>query len=494
MRRIIFPLIALLAVVPLQGMADEPPGPERPPNVILIMADDLGYAELGCYGQAKIETPNIDHLAAGGVRFTRFYAGAPVCAPSRCILLTGRHPGHASIRDNREVGSWNSFRGQLPIADDEVTIAELFKQHGYATGAFGKWGLGEVDSSGDPLNQGFDRFFGYNCQRHAHNYYPEYLISDDRKVPLEGNDRGRTGAQYAPQLIADELLTFIRKHRDEPFFAYYASIIPHLALQAPDEYVERYRGRWDDPPYEGGRGYLPHEHPRAAYAGMVSFLDDQIGRVVALLDELGLSEDTVILFTSDNGPTHGGVGGSDSEFFDSNGPLRGLKGSVYEGGVRVPFIANWSGNIQPGRVSDHVAAAGDLLPTMMDLVGAATPAFADGLSFAPSILGRGEQPVHEYLYWEFHGYGGQQAVRLGDWKAVRNNLSRGDTSIELYNLAKDVGETADLAEEHPDIVARVERIMLEAHEPTEHFRLPVLEELERHAPGDETDRNAGNES
>ena len=432
------------------------------PNIVLIMADDLGYGELGCYGQEKIETPNIDRLAADGMRFTQFYTGAPVCAPARCILMTGKHGGHAQVRSNAEIGSWDSFRGQLPLNADEITIAESLKHAGYATAAFGKWGLGEVGSSGDPLNQGFDRFFGYNCQRHAHNYYPRYLISDTEHVTLEGNDRGVTGEHYAPQLIADEMLNFVRKHHEEPFFVYYPSVIPHLALQVPEEDIAHYRGRWEETPYTGN-SYQPHPTPRAAYAAMITFLDTQIGRLMHLLEELGVADNTLIIFTSDNGPTHLKTQ-VDYEFFNSAGGLSGLKGSVLEGGIRVPMIAHWPGHIEAGSTNDHIGAHYDIINTLCDAVGVVAPAASDGISILPTLLGNIDaQREHDYLFWDFAGYGGQLAVRMGNWKAVKRNMHNDpDAPLQLYNLEVDPTESTDVAGDHPDIAARLEAIMREA--------------------------------
>jgi len=453
------PLLA--GVLILFNVAD---AADRPPNLILIMADDLGWAELGCYGQEKIETPNIDRLAAEGMRFTQYYAGSAVCAPSRCTLLTGKHGGHAYIRDNSEVGEWDSFRGQMPIPAEEVTIAEVLKAAGYVTGAFGKWGLGEVGSTGDPLTQGFDRFFGYNCQRHAHNYYPKYVIDDADHRMLEGNDRGLTGKLYAPQLIADELLQFIRANSERPFFVYYPSVIPHLALQVPEDELAKYEGRWDETPYTGS-SYLPHPTPRAAYAAMITFLDTQVGRISALLKELNLDGQTIVLFTSDNGTTMLKEQ-VDYEFFHSVGPLKGLKGSLDEGGIRVPLVARWPGRIPSGVVSEHVAAHYDIPATLCEIARVSAPP-TDGLSIWPTLRGEAsEQQEHDYLFWDFGGYGGQIAVRMGMWKGIRRNLRQNpDAPLELYNLATDVGETRDVVGEHPEIAARVKEIMLDARDP-----------------------------
>lgn len=454
-----------LGLIPGETLA-QAKGP-RQPNLIFILADDLGYAELGCYGQKKIRTPHLDRLAAEGIRFTQFYSGNAVCAPSRCVLMTGLHSGHASIRNNSEVKP----EGQQPIPADTVTMAKLLRAKGYATGAIGKWGLGPPDSSGDPLKQGFEFFYGYNCQRHAHNHYPTYLRKNDQRIPLEGNNGGPTGKQFSHDLLEAEAIDFLQRHKDRPFFLYLPFIIPHLALQVPEDSLAEYKGKWDDPPYEGGRGYHPHPHPRAAYAAMVTRLDRTVGRLLDKLKQLGLDEHTLVCFSSDNGPTHGGAGGSDSVFFESAGPLRGLKGSLYEGGIRVPFLARWPGQIAPGRTSDLPAAFWDVLPTLCELGSAEVPATVDGISLVPTLLGKGLQKQHEYLYWEFPGYGGQQAIRLGNWKAVRQNLNKGRTALELYDLSTDLGEKVEVAAKHPEIVARLDRLMRECRQPSKLFPL-----------------------
>ena len=429
------------------------------PNIILIMADDLGYGELGCYGQEKIKTPNIDRLCKGGMRFTQHYTSAPVCAPARCSLMTGMHGGHALVRDNFEVGTWESFRGQYPLPKGTQTIASVLKAQGYKTGAFGKWGMGEVGSSGDPLNQGFDRFFGYNCQRHAHNYYPRYLIDDKEKRMLDGNDRGVSGKQYAPQLIADEMIKFIDANKDEPFFVYYPTVIPHLALQVPDEDMAQYKGKWDETPYKGN-SYQPHETPRAAYAAMISFMDRQIGRIMERLESHDIDENTIIMFTSDNGPTHVKAQ-VDVDFFKSAKNLRGLKGSVYEGGIRVPMIVRWPGHVAADSQSDLVCAHYDILATLAEIGGGTLNAKTDGISFANEIVGKPMQQKHEYLVWDFAGYGGQLAIRKGDWKAVRRNLKNNpDAPTQLFNLANDPSESNNIAKEYPDLVKELEAIIL----------------------------------
>lgn len=465
-QRIFFALLCVWLCVVSVGSA-----PQKRPNIIFILADDLGYAELGSYGQKKIRTPNLDRMAAEGMRFTQFYAGSPVCAPSRYVLMTGRHGGHAYIRDNKEVQP----EGQWPIPAETLTVAELLKAKGYATGAFGKWGLGFVGSDGDPNKQGFDEFYGYNCQRQAHNFYPEYLWRNDKKVRLEGNTRGLTGKHYSHDLIEGEALDFIRRHKEQPFFLYVPFTIPHLALQVPDDSLAEYLGKWDDPAYDGKNGYLPHPHPRAAYAAMVTRMDRSVGRILQLVKELGLDENTIIMFSSDNGPTYDRLGGSDSAFFESAGIFRGLKGSVYEGGIRVPLIARWPGRIKPGTTSDLPAVFYDVLPTLCDLAGAKSPRETDGLSFVPALTGKGRQRKHEFLFWDFNGYGGQQAVRLGDWKAVRQNIAKGNLRIELYNLATDPGEKQDVAERNPAIVKRMEKILRAGHEPSALFPVKVLD-------------------
>jgi arylsulfatase A len=472
-------------------------GGARQPNIIFILGDDLGYSELGCYGQQKIRTPNIDRLASEGMRFTQHYSGNAVCAPSRCVLMTGMHPGHAFVRDNREVQP----EGQWPIPYDAVTIAELLKSRGYRTGAFGKWGLGGPGSTGDPLKQGIDRFYGYNCQRAAHNYYPTYLWDDDRRVRLNnpefsahqrlpekadstnpGSYAAYVGIDYAPDLITEQALRFIRDNRSRPFFLYYPTTVPHLALQVPADSLREYLGRWDDPPYTGMNGYLPQFAPRAAYAAMITRMDREVGRMMALVRELGLDEDTILVVSSDNGPTYDRTGGSDSEFFRSAAPFRGLKGSLYEGGNRVPCIVRWSGRIVTGGTEDRVTGFEDCMPTLLELAGAreAIPDDIDGVSFAPTLLG-GRQGARPFLYREFPGYGGQQYVRVGDWKGVRQNLQPGDKDakpnlhIELYNLRDDPSETRDLSGEHADIVERIAKIMKEQHTPSKDFPFPALD-------------------
>jgi arylsulfatase len=479
---------------------------DSPPNVVYILADDLGYAELGSYGQKKIKTPHLDELAAEGMRFTQHYCGNAVCAPSRCVLMTGKHPGRAFVRNNRRAKLPEEtlqkyemeFMGQEPIPDSEVTIAEMLRQKGYATAAIGKWGLGHFGTTGDPNQQGFDLFFGYNCQAHAHSFYPAYLWRNDQKYPLKNdppipghaalppgadpNDPASydafKGTDYAPDHMLKMAQHFIRENKDGPFFLYFPSTIPHVALHIPDEELEPYLGKWDETPFVGGRGYTPHQTPRAAYAAMISRLDKDVGKLMSLLEELGLEDNTLVMFSSDNGTTHLDRE-VDYEFFESVGPLRGLKGSLYEGGIRVPMIARWPGKIQPGTTTDLPSAFWDVLPTIAEVTGCELPSGIDGISFLPTLLGQAGQKKHEFLYWEFGGYGGQQAVRVGDWKAVRQNMLRkankDPLKIELYNLREDIGESRDLAAEQSEIVARLRAIMEKEHEPSEIFAMPPLD-------------------
>lgn len=464
----------------------------RRPSVVYILADDLGYGELGCYGSTRIRTPNLDRVAREGMRFTQHAAGSPVCAPSRCVLLTGQHTGHSIVRDNWENGGWgeDAPEGQYPLPDESVTIAELLRDAGYACGAFGKWGNGGPESSGHPLNQGFERFLGYLCQRKAHNYYPTHLWSDRERLPLAGNDffpshqrldaplareeayyERFARATYAGDVLIEGALEFLRAHADEPFFLYYASPIPHAALQVPRREVEAYRGAFEETPYLGQKGYLPHPTPRAAYAAMVSRLDREVGRLLDELDALGLAEDTVVMFSSDNGPTFNG--GTDSTFFESTAGLRGLKCSVYEGGLRVPFLVRWPGHVAPGATSALVSGFQDVLPTLAELCGAdASGLELDGLSLAPTLLGSGVQEQHAHLYFE---YAGQQALRAGRWKAVRRGLRRGDLTLELYDLELDPRESTDVATDHPEVVQRLAELLASEHEPSQVFPLPTVD-------------------
>ena len=442
------------------------------PNIIYILADDLGYGDLSIYGQQKFETPNIDKLAKSGMLFTQHYSGSTVCAPSRSALMTGMHTGHTVVRGNKEVRP----EGQHPIPDDTYTLAEAMKKAGYATGAFGKWGLGSPGSEGDPNNQGFDTFYGYNCQRLGHNYYPYHLWSNKDSVVLAENSGMKDGV-YAPKLIHEQTLKFIEDHKDEPFFLYVPSIIPHAELAAPEEYMEKHRGKY--PPEKAYEGvddgaefnlgpYRSQKETHAAFAAMVNLLDDQVGEIVAKVETLGIADNTLIIFTSDNGPHE--EGGADPDYFESNGPLKGIKRDLYEGGIRVPMIVSWPRKIAPDSQSDHVSAFWDVFPTVSEIAGIDTPDNLDGISFLPTLLDKELQKEHEYLYWEFHEKGGRQAIRKGNWKAVRYNVFKSpEAPLELYDLSTDIGEENNVAQNHPEVVQEMEKIFKEARTPSEIF-------------------------
>jgi arylsulfatase A len=460
----------------------------KPPNIIFILADDLGYTELGCYGQKKIRTPNIDQLATEGMRFTRHYSGSPVCAPSRCVLMTGKHPGHAFVRSNSEVKP----EGQSAMPPSEITIAQLLKKNGYTCGAFGKWGLGFPGSSSDPLKKGFDRFYGYNCQRHAHSYYPNYLWDDDKRTalnnepPVPGHARlpkdadpkdpasyqRYKGKDYASDRIAGQALKFIRDNRAKPFFLYYPTIIPHLALHVPDDSLKEYTAlKWEDPPAHAR--YTPHFTPRAAYAAMITRMDSYVGRITTLLKELDLEDNTIVIFTSDNGATYLGPM---AEFFQSVGPLRGYKGQSYEGGLRVPAIIRYPDKVKPGTTSDYLSGFEDWMPTLLKLANASSslPANSDGVDLTPILFSENKAP-RPFLYREFQGYGGQQALWMGRWKGIRNKLRKGPAPIELYNLEKDISEKENVAEQHPELVTNMARIMKQEHVPSVRFPVKGLD-------------------
>lgn len=449
---------------------------ERLPNIIYIIADDLGYGDLSCYGQKNFSTPNIDQLAAKGMLFTQHYAGTTVCAPSRSSLMTGLHTGHTYVRGNRGMNG-----GQFPLPAEAVTVPKLLKKAGYVTGAFGKWGLGYPGSTGDPLQQGFDEFFGYNSQTIAHNYYPMELFHNNEPVLLEENEGTKKGI-YAPDLIHEKTLQFIDRHRDTTFFLYVPSIIPHAELVAPKAYMEMFTEKTSpEPPYlysskfgpeeaysgvddaenprykKGGYGSQPY--PKAAFAAMMTLLDDHVGEIMEKLEELELAENTLIIFTSDNGPHL--EGGAEPDFFNSNGPFRGYKRDLYEGGIRVPMIAHWPGKIKEGRQSHHISAFWDVLPTLCEIAGVDFPPKVDGISFLPALMEM-EQPKHDYLYWEFHEQGGKQAVRMGDWKAIKLNVLKGEPATFLYHLKNDPMEKQDLSQQHPELVEKITTIMEEA--------------------------------
>jgi arylsulfatase A-like enzyme len=424
------------------------------PNIVFILADDLGYADLGCYGQKEIATPNLDRMAAEGMRFTQAYSGSPVCAPSRCCLLTGKHNGHGRVRDNIPHGVF--------LQPDDVTVAEVLKGAGYRTGAIGKWSLGNPGSWGVANYQGFDHFYGHLNQDQAHFYYPDYLWRNDEIELLRGNRGGQRG-DYTHDLFTEEALAFIRDNSRHPFFLYLAYTLPHWSDYDGDSP--------DSLPVPTDEPYTDRDWPQVEknYAAMVARMDRDVGRILDLVKELGLDSNTLVIFTSDNGPS--AEKSHDIEFFDSNGVLRGAKREVYEGGIRVPLIARWPGRVPAGSQSEHLCAFWDVLPTCAELAGLPPAAGVDGLSFVPTLLGEAERQIeHEYLYWDyghtrdiFH-----QAIRCRNWKGVRNGV---DSPLELYDLASDPGETENLAERHPETVAEIERMMKEAFVPSPDYPL-----------------------
>jgi len=433
------------------------------PNIIYIMADDLGYGDLGCYGQTQIETPNIDELAAQGIKFTQFYAGSTVCAPSRAVLMTGQHTGRTHVRGN---AGGNIDRQSLRTED--VTVAEVLKDVGYQTALVGKWGLGEVEQEGHPLKQGFDSFYGYLNQRHAHNYYPEFLWNNldsvflDNEVKHVGRDRGgflggyaTKKVDYSHDLVMDEALEFLQQERDQPFFLYLALTIPHANNEAGKEGMEV-------PDYGI---YADRDWPEAqkGTAAMITYMDKDIGRLMETLKAQGIDENTLVIFTSDNGPHR--EGGNDPDYFDSNGPLQGIKRAMHEGGIRVPFIARWPARTPAGVTSDHIGYFGDMMATFAELAKTDYPENTQSISIVPTLLGQAEnQRPHNYLYWEFYEQGSRQAVRMGNWKGIREPMFTGD--IQLYNLESDIGEQNNVAEQNPGVVEDIMKIMDEAHEPS----------------------------
>jgi arylsulfatase A-like enzyme len=435
----------------------------RKPNIIFILADDLGYGDLSCYGQTKFQTPHLDRMAAEGIRFTDHYAGSTVCAPSRCSLMTGLHTGHARVRGNWEKGP-HGWGACLELRPEDQTVAEILKKAGYATGAFGKWSLGIAPTTGAPWKKGFDRWFGYLNQGLAHYYYPEKLWDNDQEITIEANLNGQQQV-YSHDLILNEALKFVDANKSNPFFMYLAVTIPHAELLVPDDSLNEFKDKFTEVPFEGGH-YAAQEKPQAAFAGMVTRLDRDLGRLMEKLKVLGIDDDTLVMFSSDNGPHK--EGGHDPAFFNSNGGLRGFKRDLYEGGIRVPLIARWPGKIKAGTTSAHPSAFWDFFPTVCDIAGIQSPPNPDGISFRPTLLGA-EQKTHDYLYWEFHeNPTSDQAIRKGKWKAVRHSPAG---PIELYDLDQDRIETNDIAAEHPEVVAEMVEIFKNARTPHEIWSL-----------------------
>lgn len=451
-------LSVLVLALPLGVAAADPP---KKPNIVFILADDLGWGDLGCYGQKKIKTPSLDRLAMDGVRFTQAYAGSTVCAPSRCALMTGLNTGHCRTRGN---GGGGSPRANVPLAPDDVCVAELLKKAGYTTALVGKWGLGEEGSTGIPTRKGFDHFFGYLNQHHAHNYYPDFLWRGEKKVPINNpqskvDNVAEKVNVYAPDLLLPDALEFIADNKARQFFLYYATTAPHANNERT-----RATGEGNEVPSDAPYSAEPWPQAEKNKAAMITRMDADIGKLLAGLRELGLEKNTVVIFASDNGPHQ--EGGNKVDFFSSSGPYRGFKRSMTDGGIRVPAIARWTGVTRPGTVSDHVWAFWDFLPTACDLAGIDSPKGLDGVSLAPSITGLGKQRTHEFLYWEFHEGGTTQAVRHGDWKAIRRAPGR---PLDVYDLATDPGERTNVAADHPGVVARVEEYLKTARTDSKEF-------------------------
>ncbi|MEI7735128.1 MAG: arylsulfatase [Ferruginibacter sp.] len=451
------------------------------PNIIYIYADDMGYAELGCYGQQKIKTPNLDRMAKEGIRFTDHYTSTPVCAPARCMLMTGKHGGHSFIRGNYEMGGFpDSLEGgQMPLPEGTFTIAKMLQQAGYATGGIGKWGMGMANGSGNPNNQGFDYFYGYLDQKQAHNYYPTHLWENgkwdtlnnsyiyvhqkiDSVTATDADFDYYIGKDYAPTKMTEKALAFIDRNKHQPFFLYLPYTIPHVSLQIPKTYLQQYIGQFDEHPYYGQQGYAAAKYPLSSYAAMISFLDEQVGIIMKKIQVLGLDENTIIMFSSDNGATFNG--GVNRHFFNSNGGLRGEKMDLYEGGIREPFIARWPGKISAASVSSLPSAQFDLMATLAELTQQPTN-HTDGISFLPELLGKPTtQKKHAYLFFEYPEKGGQIAIRMGDWKGIRTNVRKDPNAPwQIFNLKIDRNETTDIAAAHPELIQQFNAIVKKEH-------------------------------
>ncbi len=479
-------LLSGLLVLAAAGAAAQP-APR--PNIILILADDLGYGDLGSYGQRIIQTPNLDRLAAEGIRFTQFYAGSTVCAPSRSVLMTGRHMGHTRVRGNAGAGNYAA----QTLAAGDVTVARVLKDAGYATALVGKWGLGEIGSEGEPNRHGFDEFYGVVNQTHAHNHYPDFVWRNGEKVPLPnvvtpvgttpGAGYATARVQYANDLFFDEARAFIDRSRDRPFFLFLSLTVPHANNERA-----RALGDGQEVPDYGRYASKDWADPLKGQAAMITRMDRQIGDVLAQLKRLGLDERTLVIFTSDNGPHKEGGPAYDPDFFDANGPFRGIKRSLTDGGIRVPLLARWPGRIKAGVESAHVGYFGDMMATFAELAGAVPPAAIDSLSLVPALLGRGAQARHEYLYWEFYESGFDQAVLLeGRWKGIR--LKSPAAPMQVYDLASDPGESTDVAARQPALVERMSAIMREAHVDNEHWKWPAATSPSPRAAGPGTPRS-----
>ncbi|WP_273212096.1 arylsulfatase [Runella zeae] len=478
----LLPLL-LLVLVGFSFVRTTPPTTR--PNIIYIYADDMGYAELGCYGQKKIKTPHLDKLASEGIRFTQHYTSTPVCAPARCQLLTGKHAGHSYIRGNYELGGFpDSLEGgQMPLYPGAFTIGRMLQGVGYTTACIGKWGLGMANSSGSPNSQGFDYFYGYLDQKQAHNFYPTHLWENGKSVPLNNpvidvhkkltpetaTDAAFAyyrGKDYAIDKMAQKALAFVKENKNRPFFLYLPFTTPHVSLQAPEEAVNEYVGQFEDKPYLGEKSYASTPYPRATYAAMITYMDKQVGALMQLLKDLKIDDNTIVMFSSDNGATFNG--GVEAAYFRSVANLRGLKMDVYEGGIREPMIARWPQKIPANQVTDHVSVQYDVMATLADIAGYTKPIDTDGLSFLPTLLGqKTKQKQHAYLYWEYPEKGGQLAIRMGNWKGVKTEVRKNRKGPwELYDLSKDESETTNVAAQHPELVREFDEIVEREHVPS----------------------------
>jgi arylsulfatase A-like enzyme len=434
----------------------------KKPNIIFILADDLGYADVGCYGQQKIKTPNIDALSKSGMKFTQFYSGSTVCAPARTTFMTGLHTGHTAVRGNVSFGP----EGQFPLPDSIVTFPMLLQKNGYTTAAFGKWSLGFITTSGDPQKKGFDNFFGYNCQSLAHDYYPDHLWENHTRINYPDNPRLFT--DYSADIIHSKALEMINSQKsNKPFFLYLPYTIPHADLTVlHDNVYDNYVKLFNEKPQlltnkkdTAGKPFEPYPH--AAFAAMVSRLDKYVGEIVSLIHQKGLDENTIIIFTSDNGPHK--EGGGDPAFFNSSGGFRGIKRDLYEGGIREPMIASWKNHIKPGTTNNQPFALWDFYPTFLQSAGIDVTKNIDGISLLSALLEK-KQPQHEYFYWELHESGGKQAVRWGKWKGVKTDITiKKDAAVELYDLDADPFEKDNVAVKYPEVVRKIESYMQEAH-------------------------------
>lgn len=446
--------MTFLIVIP-EIQAKEAPR-KAPVNVVYILADDLGYGDIGCYGQQKIKTPHIDRMAGEGMLFTQHYAGCTVSAPSRCSLMTGLHTGHSQIRGNKEIVP----EGQQPMEEGTFTLGRLMKSAGYTTGLFGKWGLGYPGSASTPTKMGFDDFFGYNCQRQSHSFYPDHLWHNDTMVNIPENESGGRKV-YSQDMIHWQAMKFINDNKDKPFFAMLTYTLPHAELNLPhDSIYEMYKNAFEEVPYISQGGYHSSEQPYASFAAMVTRLDMYVGEVMAELKRLGIDKNTIVIFTSDNGPHR--EGGANPDYFKSYGPLKGVKRDVYEGGIRVPMVAWYPEKIKGGVKTDQISAFWDVMPTLAELTGATIPQQIDGISFLPTLVSKRGQKQHPYLYWEFHEQNGREALRCDNWKLIRQPVV-GKTVLELYDLDKDIHEDHNLAGQYPEKVTELEKMMDGAH-------------------------------